>query len=243
MIQACFFATEKTAAVGFNAIKQGKRDLLLSFFLFTEDISHTTKIIERKQNTSVVITLTLPGTCSLGARWTGRGERVLLCRRYQMPQTQVTILLHIKLFFQGKVAADAAQAKRSSGGCAESVEMAVERFRGSVCARRDLPPARPVWEEPPRLAQGEKDSPEMQFGETELLVLSSLLLFGNLIGGKSIKTISPMLRWSLFYSLFFDLIQFLFKVDQAIESLKNRITSSLQNCFDSDDIKVLVKVD
>ena len=53
-----------------------------------------------------------------------------------------------------------------------------------------------------------------------------------------------LLRDEAFSILYFcHLIQFLFKVDQAIESLKNRITSSLQNCFDSDDIKVLVKVD
>ena len=35
---------------------------------------------------------------------------------------------------------------------------------------------------------------------------------------------------------------FALKVNRSIESLKNRITSSLQNCFDADDIKVLVKV-
>ena len=32
------------------------------------------------------------------------------------------------------------------------------------------------------------------------------------------------------------------QVQQSIESLRNRITSSLQNCFDAEDIKSLVKV-
>ena len=56
MIQASFFATEKTAAVGFNAIKQGKGDLLLSFILFMRIYI----IQQRKQNTYVVITFQKP---------------------------------------------------------------------------------------------------------------------------------------------------------------------------------------
>ena len=43
-----------------------------------------------------------------------------------------------------------------------------------------------------------------------------------------------------FLSVFF--FSFALKVNRSIESLKNRITSSLQNCFDADDIKLLVKV-
>ena len=82
-------------------------------------------------------------------------------------------LIHQQLFFQGKVSVDAAQAKRCSGRRAQSSEMAAERFPRSVCARWDLPPTWPVWEESPCLAQSEKDSTEMQPGERELIFLSS----------------------------------------------------------------------
>ena len=47
----------------------------------------------------------------------------------------------------------------------------------SVFARSDLPPTWPVWKEPARVAQSEKDSTAMQFGENELILWSWCNIF------------------------------------------------------------------